>query len=130
MSVWVATEWPDTGTRAILDEFATFYNESRPHRTLGRKTPAFAYALIPKAIPTAPDNPDLWQVRYDIVDAGGTIMLRHAGKLRHLGIGRAHARVEIICLVHGREVTVITHNGDVLAEFVIDPGKDYQSKNR
>lgn len=69
------------------------------------------------------------QVRYDIVDTGGTITLRHAGKLKHLGIGRAHARTEVICLVHGHEATVITHGGEVLAEFVIDPKKDYQSKN-
>lgn len=117
------------GLQAVLDEFVTFYNESRPHRALGRKTPAFAYDLIPKAAPVAPEHPDVWQVRYDIVDAGGTITLRHQGRLKHLGIGRGHARVEVICLVHGRDATVITHTGDVLAEFVIDPGRDYQSKN-
>lgn len=113
----------------ILDEFVTFYNESRPHRALGRTTPAFAYGFIPKAVPVTPDSPDMWQVRYDIVDTGGTITLRHAGKLKHLGIGRAHARTEVICLVHGHEATVITHGGEVLAEFVIDAQKDYQSKN-
>ena len=108
----------------VLDEFVTFYNESRPHRALGRKTPAFAYEFIPKAAPTAPESPDVWQVRYDIVDTGGTITLRHAGKLKHLGIGRAHARTEVICLVHGHKATVITHGGDVIAEFVINPEKD------
>ena len=64
-----------------------------------------------------------------IVDTGGTITLRHAGKLKHLGIGRAHARTEVICLVHGHKATVITHGGDVIAEFVINPEKDYQAKN-
>lgn len=113
----------------ILDEFATFYNESRPHRALGRNTPAFAYALIPKATPAAPGDPGIWQVRYDIVDPSGSITLRYAGKLRHLGVGRAHARTEIICLVHNSDATVITHTGDVIAEFVINPDKDYQSKN-
>ncbi|MBS3181935.1 hypothetical protein [Leucobacter manosquensis] len=58
----------------------------------------------------------------------GTISLRHAGRLRHLGIGREHARTEIICLVHAHHATVITHTGDVLGEYTIDPEKDYQRK--
>lgn len=112
----------------VLDEFRGFYNEHRPHRAIGRKTPAFAYELIPKATPNAPNDPGIWQVRYDIVDLSGTITLRYAGKLRHLGIGRPHARTEIICLVHHQSATVITHTGDVLAEFTLDPQKDYQTK--
>lgn len=117
-----------TPLQATLDEFQTFYNEIRPHRAIGRKTPAFAYELIPKASPNPLDTADTWQVRYDIVDSSGSITLRYAGKLRHLGIGRAHARTEIICLFHGREATAITYTGDVLAEFIINPEKDYQAK--
>ena len=112
-----------------LNEFREFYNQIRPHRAIGRKTPASAYTLIPKATPATPGDPGIWQVRYDIVDSSGSITLRYAGKLRHLGIGRAHARTEVICLVHNTHATVITHTGDVLAEFTINPGKDYQSKN-
>lgn len=67
-------------------------------------------------------------MRYDIVDTGGTITLRHAGKLKHLGIGRGHARVEVICLVHGHEATVITPHGDVIAEFMIDPERVNRTK--
>lgn len=53
----------------------------------------------------------------------------YAGKLRRLGVGRGHARTEIICLVHNQAATVVTHTGDVLAEFTIDSSKDYQRKN-
>lgn len=42
----------------VLDEFRAFSNEHRPHRAIGRRTPAFAYALIPKATPTTPECPD------------------------------------------------------------------------
>ncbi|MFF8817031.1 integrase core domain-containing protein [Leucobacter sp. NPDC015123] len=118
-----------TELQHTLDAFRTFYNTILPHRAIARQTPAFAYALIPKATATKPDSPDAWQVRYDIVDSGGTITLRHAGKLRHLGIGRGHARTEVICLVHGSHATVITTTGDVLGEYTIDPEKDYQTKN-
>lgn len=112
-----------------LDEFRTFYNQVRPHRAIGRNTPAFAYTLIPKAAPATPTDPGIWQVRYDIIDADGKITLRYAGKLRHLGIGRAHARTEVICLVHNQDATVITHTGDVLAEFTLDTSRGYQRKN-
>lgn len=113
----------------VLDEFRTFYNTHRPHRGIGRRTPAFAYELIPKAAPSTPEHPDIWQVRYDIVSANGTISIRHTGRLTHLGIGRGHARTEIICLIHGHHATVITHTGDVLGEYTIDPAKNYQKKN-
>lgn len=113
----------------VLDEFRTFYNEHRPHRAIGRHTPRFAYDLIPEAAPTTPEHPDIWQVRYDIAGINGTISLRHAGRLTHLGIGRGHARTEIICLIHGHHATVITHTGDVLGEYTIDPTKNYQTKN-
>lgn len=118
-----------TELQHALDTFREFYNTVRPHRAIGRKTPAIAYALIPKATPTRPNSPDTWQVRYDIVDGGGTTTLRHSGKLRHLGIGRGHARTEVICLVHGSHATVITTTGEVLGECIIDLGKDYQTKN-
>lgn len=117
-----------TELQATLDRFSEYYNTIHPHRAIARNTPQHAYTLIPKSAPTRPDAPDTWQVRYDIVGTTGTISLRHAGRLRHLGIGREHARAEVICLVHAHHATVITHSGDVLGEYIIDPEKDYQRK--
>jgi transposase InsO family protein len=113
-----------------LDAFRDYYNTVRPHRALGRKTPAFAYTLIPKAAPTRPDDPNIWRVRYDTIDSDGKITLRHHGRLLHLGIGRAHTRTEIICLVHNDDATIIAPNtGELLAEFTLNPDKNYQRKN-
>lgn len=113
-----------------LDTFRDYYNHVRPHRGIGRKTPAFAYQLIPKATPTKPTDPNIWRVRYDTIDNDGKITLRHTGKLLHLGIGRAHTRTEIICLVHNNNATVIALNtGELIAEFTLNPDKNYQSKN-
>ncbi len=68
--------------------------------------------------------------RYDTIGHDGKISLRHCGKLLHLGIGRSHARTEIICLVHNNDATVIAqHTGEILAEFTLDPAHDYQRKN-
>jgi len=115
--------------QTTLDSFRDYYNQQRPHRSLGRRTPSFAYQLIPKAAPTTPDDPGLWRVRYDTIDNDGKISLRYAGKLLHLGIGRAHARTEIICLIHNLDATVLTHEGLALAEFTLNPARDYQPKN-
>ncbi|MDQ4212856.1 IS481 family transposase [Microbacterium capsulatum] len=116
--------------QATLDAFRDHYNHARPHRAIGRHTPAFAYQLIPKATPTAPEDPGIWRVRYDTIDNDGKITLRHTGRLLHLGIGRAHTRVEIICLVHNDNATIIaTATGEILADFTLDPTRSYQRKN-
>lgn len=113
-----------------LDTFRDYYNTVRPHRGIGRKTPDFAYALIPKASPSKPTDPNIWRVRYDTIDNDGKITLRHTGRLLHLGIGRAHTRTEVICLVHNNNATVIAlATGELLAEFTLNPDKNYQRKN-
>jgi transposase InsO family protein len=111
-----------------LDAFLDHYNHHRPHRSLGGRTPAFAYSLIPKATPTRPEDPDIWRVRYDTIDPSGKVSLRLANRMAHLGYGRAHARTDVIILIHGLNVTTITHTGEVLAEHHLDPGKSYHPK--
>lgn len=92
--------------------------------------PGAAYAPISKATPTSPDDPDVWRVRYDTIDRDGKISLRHCGRILHLGIGRAHTRVETICLIHNNEATISTRDtGEILAEFTLDPTRGYQRKN-
>lgn len=114
----------------VLDAFRDYYNHERPHRGIARKTPAHAYHLIPKATPTPPEDPDLWRVRYDTIDPTGKISLRHSGRMLHLGIGRAHARTEIIALVHNDHATVIdATTGEILTEHTLDPTRTYQQKN-
>ncbi|MFE5671329.1 hypothetical protein ACFQ58_06925, partial [Agromyces sp. NPDC056523] len=89
-------------------------------------TPAFAYELIPKAVPTAPDDPNLWRVRYDRVDPGGKVSLRYANRMLHLGIGRSHAGTDVILLIHNHEATVIDPDGTILTEHEIVPERTYQ----
>lgn len=116
--------------QAVLDDFRDYYNHHRPHRGINRQTPAHAYQLIPKATPTRPEDPNLWRVRYDIVDRAGKISLRHSGRLLHLGIGRAHARAEIVCMVHNDHATVVNADtGEILSEHTLDPSHSYQRKN-
>ncbi|HLS14900.1 MAG TPA: integrase core domain-containing protein [Beutenbergiaceae bacterium] len=114
---------------ALLQTFALFYNIQRPLRAIGRRTPAQAYTARPKAHPTITIGEHAWRTRHDIVDTTGAITLRYAGKLRHLGIGRAHKHTPVLVLAHGHHTMVINrHTGEIIAEHHIDPAKNYQKK--
>lgn len=113
--------------QALLDELRTWYNQHRPHRALGRHTPAHAYAALPKATPHSVTEPE-WRTRVGKVDKNGKVSLRYAGKLRHLGMGRAHAGVNVLMLINDRDViTTNALTGEFVAEHRIDPNKGYQA---
>lgn len=116
-----------TELQDLLDEFTRWYNNDRPHRATGRRTPATAYTARPKATPATPANEPEWRTRTDKIATSGTVSLRYAGTLRHLSIGRAHAGQPVLLLIHERHVvTSHAHTGEVLAEHHIDPDRNYQ----
>ena len=118
-----------TELQALIDTFVNEYNHRRPHRSLPhRATPATLYDTMPKAIPTGSRDPDTHdRIRHDIVDKSGTVTLRVAGKLRHIGIGRTHSRTHVILLIHDLEIRIINAiTGELIRDLTIDPNKDYQ----
>ncbi|GAB3912684.1 IS481 family transposase [Microlunatus endophyticus] len=118
--------------QTLINRFVDLYNHHRPHRSLPHQaTPATAYTARPKANPTShgtdrsTDSHD--RVREDIIDKSGSVTLRVAGKLRHIGIGRTHARTRVLLLVHDLHVEVINATtGELLRELDINPNRDYQ----
>lgn len=117
--------------QALLHELQRVYNTERPHRALDRATPAAVYRAAPKDAPRFHAAGQQWRVRVDTVDDGGLVTLRYAGRLRHLGIGRAWKRRRVIVLANGPDVMVIARgSGEIIAEFTIDPGKNYQPQQR
>jgi transposase InsO family protein len=120
------------GLQVQLDQFRRYYNQVRPHRALGRRTPAQAFTARTKATPRRPPIvvPAQHRVRRDRVDTGGNVTLRYQSRLRHLGVGRRYAGTRVMLLVADRDVRVITDNGELLAEFTINPTKDYQPQKR
>lgn len=121
---------PDTteDLQTLLTKFQTWYNTQRPHRSVGRRTPHQAYTALPKATPTGPTRSE-WRSRTDKVDKNGKVTIRYAGHLRHLGIGRAHTGTPVLLLIHDRDITVSdTNTGQIIAEFTINPDRDYQPK--
>jgi transposase InsO family protein len=117
--------------QALLNTFVTIYNTRRPHRSLPhRATPATVYTSLPKASPTTDRDRDIhYRVRRDRIDKRGSVTLRVAGQLRHIGVGRTYARTDVILLVQDLHVTVVNAaTGEIIRDLLIDPRKDYQPR--
>ncbi|GAA1003833.1 IS481 family transposase [Nocardiopsis tropica] len=109
-----------------LDDLREHYNEKRPHRARDRTTPGTAYRATPKALPAAPRPAGHYRVRYDHVDIRGKMSFRHAGRMRHLGIGVEHGRKRVIAVADDHTVIVIhLDTGQVIASNDIQPDKAY-----
>ncbi len=119
--------------QVLLDQFRDEYNHRRPHRSLPhRATPATTYNARPKAAPgTKPNNDTHDRVRHDRISKAGTVTLRIAGRLRHIGVGRTYAGTYVILLVQDLDVRVVqAATGELLRELTIDPRRDYQPTGR
>jgi len=133
---WLTAQHPQPATlaelQALLDAFTSSCNTRRPHTSLpGHSTPAAAYAARPKATPgsRAADTHD--RVRTDRIDSCGAVTLRHAGKLYHIGVGRAQARTRVLLLVHDLHIRVINATtGELLRQLTLDPSRNYQPTGR
>ena len=110
-----------------LDAFAAYYNDVRPHRAIGRKTPAEAFAARERSYPRGPMiDCTGYRVRHDKVDRKGSVTLRHKGRLHHIGIGAAYRGWRVVMLVAGLEVQILSLEGAQLRRLILDPTKDYQ----
>ena len=118
--------------QAQLDAFAAYYNQTRPHRAIGRRTPAAAFAARPKATPSGPklQIPPHHRVRRDKIDITGVITLRHNSRLHHIGLGRRLAGTRVLVLVDGLRIRVLTEDGELIRELTLDPTRDYQPHGR
>ena len=119
--------------QTLIDAFVAEYNHRRPHRSLPhRAVPASRYHALPKAVPNTDRTTDTHdRVRHDTIDTTGTVTLRLAGRLHHIGIGRTHARTHVLLLVHNLHVRVINAaTGELLRELTLDPTRDYQPTGR
>jgi Integrase core domain len=119
-----------TELQVLCDTFIAYYNNSRPHRSLNRRTPAAAYQARPKATPTGPTEAEPQpRVRHDVVDTSGKLSLRHNGRLHHIGIGRTHARTPILMLINGLQIRIIhATTGEIIRELSLNPAVDYQAR--
>ena len=115
--------------QTLLDQFVELYNTRRPHRSLPhRATPATIYTTLPKATPSGDRSTDTHdRLRHDKIDKAGSVTLRVAGRLRHIGVGRTYVRTDVILLIQDLHVTIVNAaTGQILRDLNIDPRKNYQ----
>jgi transposase InsO family protein len=131
---WLAHQDPAatlTGLQAQLDAFTAYYNTQRPHRAVGRRTPADAWNARPRAMPARQGIriSEHFRVRRDRVDADGKLTLRHNSRLHHIGIGRRWARTNVLILARDLELRIITQDtGELIRELTLNPARDYQAQ--
>jgi hypothetical protein len=127
---FLAKQTPATTKKQLqtqLDSFVAYYNEVRPHRGIGRKTPLEVFNAREKTFPSGPlIDAAGYRVRHDKVDRGGNVTLRYRGELHHIGIGRAYAGWRVVLLVVGRDVRIFATDGSPLRHLTLDPSTNYQ----
>ncbi|MDE3031956.1 MAG: IS481 family transposase [Acidobacteriota bacterium] len=113
-----------------LDDFATYYNEVRPHRAAQRRTPAERYGAREKAV-VGPARPSPhYRVRRDVVDPHGKVSLRYKGKMLHLNVGYAHRGQKVVLHVVDEHVRVLTSAYKLIGEATLNPTQSYQPVRR
>ena len=118
--------------QGALNRFATYYNDVRPHRAIGRRTPAEAYAAREKARPSAEpiDLSGGRKLRHDRLDKKGTVTLRIKGQMHHIPCGRAFAGLRVRVLVEDLDIRVIGVDGQPVRHLTLDPTRNYQPLGR
>jgi transposase InsO family protein len=110
-----------------LDLFVRYYNEVRPHRAVGRRTPTEAWNAKGRARPSGPKIDTAgYRVLRAKVDRWGRITIRRQAKLHHVGIGNRFAGARVMVLIAGRRVKVLLPDGTPVRNFTLDPNRDYQ----
>jgi len=129
---WLARQDPAAtigGLQAQLEAFTAYYNTCRPHRAIGRRTPAAAWNARARAIPARQGIrvSEHFRVRRDRVDSDGKLTLRHNSRLHHIGIGRRWAGTNVLILARDLELRIITEDGgQLIRQLTLDPTRNYQ----
>jgi hypothetical protein len=106
-----------------LDTFVEYYNHHRPHRGIGRMTPAQRWAATPPAVNLGVALPGPAQRATAVVAANGVVQ---AGRYR-VGVGVAWAGHTATSHFDDTHLAVYIHHRLVRA-LVIDHSRDYQGQ--
>lgn len=99
---------------------------------ISRPRSAVAFASRPKATPSGPrlQIPRHYRVRRDRIDITGVITLRHNSRLHHIGLGRRLVGTRVLVLIDDLRIRVLTEDGELIRELILDPTRDYQPHGR
>jgi transposase InsO family protein len=107
-----------------LDRFRDTYNNQRPHRALGRRTPAEIWTATPKSGPASHPLDTPTRVHRVTVARNGVVYLHRYA----ITIGRAHAHTPTTVIITGLVCHVFI-NGRLIRSLTIDPNRRTQPLN-
>ena len=55
--------------------------------------------------------------------------LRYDSRLHHIGVGARFKHAPVVLFVADRDIRVVSAEGDLLRELVLDPSRDYQRQS-
>jgi transposase InsO family protein len=113
-----------------LNDFVHYYNNERPHRSKGRRTPRQAFDALEKAPPGSLIDKPHHRIRFDVVDKSGKVSLRHHSKMLHIGVGHPFKGQRVRLYIVDNYVRVISDDGEFLGELTINPERDYQAMKK
>lgn len=105
-----------------LDTFRDTYNNHRPHRAIGRKTPATVYARTPKSGPT--DRPLGAPTSIHRVTVHGGVC--HVNKRYSITIGAVHNAKQATVVITGLSCHIFIA-GRLVRHLQLDPTRRYQA---
>jgi transposase InsO family protein len=111
--------------QVLLDAFRAVYNQQRPHRGVGRRTPASVWAAQSPAAPPQAATDPATVIALCQVSAKGAIK---PGNRLKIGLGIAWAGTAVTVIRRGDQATVIdTETGAIIRDLIIDPTRFYQA---
>ncbi len=114
--------------QVLLDRFRHVYNTERPHRSIGRRTPAQVWAAQPPAAPLRGGEEPTARVSAGRADADGKLV---ASRRLSIGVGVEWAHHHLTLVRRGDHATVIaTVTGEIVRELTIDSSRNYQGSGR
>lgn len=122
--------------QTVVDAFDTRYNHTRPHQSLGMRTPAQVLAAGPVAIPPQPPEPaptqpgqpptpDTTMRSYKVAKNGNLYIRRHI-----IQMGSEAATSTVIAISTGATINIFDAQGTHLRTVVLAPGQRYYGNGK
>jgi transposase InsO family protein len=113
------------GLQAQLDTFVAYYNHQRPHRGIGRRTPAEAWAATPPAVNLGVALPGPAQATTNVVDHRGVLRV---GRYRiAIGVEWASRQARVH---HDDTHAAVFIDHQLVRALTLDPSRSYQPSGR
>jgi transposase InsO family protein len=108
--------------QALLETFTDRYNKDRPHRSLGRRTPAQRWHASPAA---GPGEPTLERDER-VVELRTTNIGRIELRPWQINLGADYGNQTVTVFIDGLEIAAFTIGGELIRTLRIDPTRRYQ----